>query len=355
MLNIYRGKKVLITGSTGFKGSWLALMLKVLGAEVCGAALPPVSSPSLFTALNLAEKITQYYGDIVEPNFLAECATSFQPEIIFHLAAQALVRPSFADPVGTYQTNVIGTLRALEAARHTPAVRAFVNITSDKCYENRETTTAYTEDDSLGGLDIYSSSKACAEILSSSYRRSFPEAQFLLATLRAGNVIGGGDWGAERLIPDGVRAWSAGQILTLRRPFAVRPWQHVLEPLYGYLLLGAKLLCGERDFAEPFNLGPDNCHLSVEEVASILAEFLPGLEIRSEPDHGPSEAGLLFLNSAKAKERLGWSSGYDTRRAVELTASWYQDFYSGKDMLAVSIGQIENYLADFAKDYPRPK
>ena len=231
----YKNKRVLITGHTGFKGSWLSLWLHQLGAHVCGYALPPNTQPSLFEAVSLQNSIQSVFADILDRQKLNETFRQFRPKIVFHLAAQPLVRLSYTEPVRTYETNVIGTLNVLEAARQTDSVKALVNITSDKCYENQETAHAYTETDPLGGYDMYSSSKGCAEILSSSYRRSFLQnSGYSLATARAGNVIGGGDWALDRLVPDCIRSIEAGQPIILRSPRAVRPWQHVLEPLSGY-------------------------------------------------------------------------------------------------------------------------
>ena len=270
--NTYKGKRVLITGHTGFKGGWLVLWLKHLGAEVCGYALEPNTTPNLFTAAGVSKNIKSVIGNILDTETLNKTFAEFKPEIVFHLAAQPLVRLSYSEPVETYKTNVIGTLNVLEAARKVGTVRAFVNITTDKCYENKEVKRPYKEDDPFGGYDMYSSSKGCAEILSSSYRRSFLQNEgYALATVRAGNVIGGGDWALDRLVPDCVRSIEANEIIEIRSPHATRPWQHVLEPLSGYLLLGHLLFTEGRKYAEGFNFGPDTKGvLTVAEVAKQI-------------------------------------------------------------------------------------
>lgn len=344
--DFYKGKKIFITGHTGFKGSWLALWLTLLGAEVCGYSLEPNTKPSLFEVLGLSSKIRSNIGDILDCARLKSVIESFQPEIVFHLAAQPLVRKSYLEPVLTYQTNIIGTLNVLEAARACPSVKAFVNVTTDKCYENREIKKGYSESDPMGGYDMYSSSKACSEILSSSYRRSFLEngKPFALATARAGNVIGGGDWAEDRLIPDCIRAINSDNDILIRNPIAVRPWQFVLEPLSGYLLLGQKLLEGKTEFAEGFNFGPnDDSVLTVAEVSKMVADaYGKGNVVVGEksPLH---EAGLLMLNIEKAKSVLGWYPAYDAKRAISKTVDWYKAFYSGDDMFEVSTKQISEF------------
>lgn len=272
--DIYKNKKVFITGHTGFKGSWLSLWLKKSGAVVMGYSLENNNQPSLFKSLGLNE-IVDYSitGNILDTGKLEKTMAEFKPDIIFHLAAQPIVRLSYIEPVLTYQTNVIGTLNVLEAARKTESVRAFVNVTTDKCYENKEINKGYKEDDPMGGYDMYSSSKGCVEIMSSSYRRSFLNDGFYMATARAGNVIGGGDWAADRLIPDCIRAINDNKKIEIRNQNAVRPWQFVLEPLSGYMLLGQKLLEGNREFARGFNFGPyEDSVLRVGEVAKKVCE-----------------------------------------------------------------------------------
>ena len=276
--NIYKGKKVFLTGHTGFKGSWLALWLTKLGAKVCGYSLEPNTTPSMFEELNIKDYIEKsIIGDILDYEFLNNSIKDFQPDIIFHLAAQPLVRLSYFEPIQTYKTNVIGTLNVLEASRNCKSVKAFVNVTTDKCYENKEIEQGYKEDDPMGGYDMYSSSKGCVEILSSSFRRSFlqEENSMAMATARAGNVIGGGDWALDRLIPDCIRSINKEIDIEIRNPVAVRPWQHVLEPLSGYLLLGQKLLEDGQKYAEGFNFGPnEESVLTVAEVSQKLAKLL---------------------------------------------------------------------------------
>ena len=342
--NTYQGKKVLITGHTGFKGSWLTLWLKELGAQVCGYALLPNTSPSLFDAAQVSDGIINVFGDILDTEKLNKTFQEFQPEIVFHLAAQPLVRLSYAEPLMTYQTNVIGTLNVLEAARKTPSVKAFVNVTTDKCYENKEVNRGYKEDEPMGGYDMYSSSKGCVEILSSSYRRSFLQNGYAMATARAGNVIGGGDWAADRLIPDCVRSIEAGQEIEIRNPVATRPWQHVLEPLSGYLLLGHLLYTQGQKYAEGFNLGPNaDSVLSVADVAQLAVKEYGRGSVKVHKRDDLHEANLLMLDITKAKEVLGWVPTYTAQEAVAKTIDWYKRFYQKEPMLAFTLQQIHEY------------
>ncbi len=344
--NIYRNKRIFLTGHTGFKGSWLALWLAKLGAEVCGYSLAPNTKPSMFEELNISNKISKsIIGDILDSENLEKAISDFSPEIIFHLAAQPLVRLSYSEPVLTYQTNVIGTLNVLEAARKCSSVSAFVNVTTDKCYENKEVQRGYREDEPMGGYDMYSSSKGCVEIMSSSYRRSFLKNGYAMATARAGNVIGGGDWALDRLIPDCIRGINSGIDIEIRNPIAVRPWQHVLEPLSGYLLLGQKLLEEGQKFADGFNFGPrEESVLTVAEVAKKVTEFYGRGRVvvgEASPLH---EAGLLMLNIEKAKKVLGWTPTYSADDAIKSTVEWYKKFYSQQErMLDFTIKQIEDY------------
>ncbi len=346
--NIYQGKKVFLTGHTGFKGSWLSLWLTKLGAKVCGFSLAPNTTPSMFKELNINRQITQsVIGNILDEQALETAITDFQPDIVFHLAAQPLVRLSYAQPVLTYQTNVIGTLRVLEAARKCSSVKALVNITTDKCYENKEINRGYKEDEPMGGYDMYSSSKGCVEIMSSSFRRSFlqKEGTYAMATARAGNVIGGGDWALDRLIPDCVRSINAGIDIEIRNPIAVRPWQHVLEPLCGYLLLGQKLLTGGKKYADGFNFGPnEESVLTVAEVSKMVCEaYGKGRVIVGEksPLH---EAGLLMLNIEKAAAVLGWTPTYTAKQAITQTVAWYKHFYEhDTNMCDFTLKQIQHY------------
>ena len=344
--SVYKNKKVLITGHTGFKGSWLSLWLTGLGAKVCGYSLEPNTTPSMFEELNIQNRIEKsVIGDILDEELLSETFKDFQPEIVFHLAAQPLVRLSYSEPVLTYKTNVIGSLNVLEAARKCNSVKAFVNVTTDKCYENREVKHGYTEDEPMGGYDMYSSSKGCVEIMSSSYRRSFLNDGFCLATARAGNVIGGGDWALDRLIPDCIRSINSNISIEIRNPNAVRPWQHVLEPLSGYLLLGQKLLEEGATFAEGFNFGPDeNSVLTVEEVTKKIVESYGKGEVVVHKKDELHEAGLLMLNIEKARRVLRWRPTYSTDEAIFETVNWYRHFYEKDvDMYDFTIKQIKNF------------
>ncbi len=343
--NTYKGKRVLITGHTGFKGGWLTLWLQELGAEICGYALAPHTTPNLFEAAQISQGIHSVIGDIRDRALLNKTFQDFKPEIVFHLAAQPLVRLSYAEPVLTYETNVLGTLNMLEAARQTPAVKAFVNITTDKCYENKEVSRGYKEDDPMGGYDMYSSSKGCVEILSSSYRRSFLQnGGYALATARAGNVIGGGDWAADRLIPDCVRSIEAGQEIEIRNPVSTRPWQHVLEPLGGYLLLGHLLYTQGNKYAQGFNLGPEpDSVLTVAQVAEMVVKNYAKGSVKVHKRDDLHEANLLMLDITKAKEILGWWPTYTATQAIEATVSWYKHFYQGEAMRAFTLKQIYQY------------
>lgn len=353
MLNdIYRGKKIFLTGHTGFKGGWLALWLKELGAEVCGYSLSPETTPNLYDILKLETQMHSIIGDIRNREKLEKSMLDFQPDMVFHLAAQPLVRLSYFEPVMTYESNVIGTLNVLESARKCQHVKVFVNITTDKCYENKEVERSYKEDEPMGGHDIYSSSKACAEILSSSYRRSFLQDSkpFALATTRAGNVIGGGDWALDRLVPDCIRCINNNEKITIRNPIAVRPWQHVLEPLSGYLLLGKKLFDDGIKYAEGYNFGPKaEGVLKVAELAQKVAEYYGQGEVIVEKKDDLHEAGLLMLNIEKAEKMLGWIPSYTTNQAIVKLVDWYKAFYTGQEnMLDFTLNQIKDYESNIA-------
>ncbi len=346
--NIYRGKRVFLTGHTGFKGSWLALWLTQLGAKVCGYSLEPNTKPSMFKELLIENRIEKsIIGNILDIGKLEQSMKEFQPDIVFHLAAQPLVRLSYSEPILTYQTNVIGSLNVLEVARHTPSVKAFVNITTDKCYENKEVNRGYKEDEPMGGYDMYSSSKGCVEIMSSSFRRSFlqDEDTYAMATARAGNVIGGGDWAEDRLIPDCVRYINADEKIEIRNPIAVRPWQHVLEPLSGYLLLGQKLLEEGKKYAEGFNFGPnEDSVLRVADVAKKVCEYYGKGEVVVQKRDNLHEANLLMLNIEKAEQVLGWTPTFTADEAIKHTVEWYKHFYNqDTDMYAFTMKQIEEY------------
>jgi len=346
--NIYKNKKVFLTGHTGFKGSWLTLWLAKLGAKVCGYSLAPNTNPSMFKELDIENKIEKsIIGDILDYEKLQKAMQDFQPDIVFHLAAQPLVRLSYSEPILTYQTNVIGSLNVLEAARHCNSVKAFVNITTDKCYENKELSRGYKEDEPMGGYDMYSSSKGCVEIMSSSFRRSFlqDEKSMAMATARAGNVIGGGDWALDRLIPDCIKSINQNIPIEIRNPLAVRPWQHVLEPLSGYLLIGQKLFENGKQLAEGFNFGPkEESVLKVSEVAQKLVENYGKGEVVVHKKDDLHEANLLMLNIDKAKNILDWAPAYAASKAISETVEWYKHFYNqDTDMYKFTIRQIEEY------------
>lgn len=328
--SFYRGKKVLVTGHTGFKGGWLVSWLNLLGAQVIGLSLRPDTQPNLFEAACVGRNMISVIADIRDFDAVSSVFQQQSPEIVFHNAAQPLVRRSYRDPLTTYATNVMGTVHVLEAVRTTPSVRATVVVTSDKAYENREWFWPYREEDSMGGHDPYSSSKGCAELVSAAYRNSFfsgPGAG-RLATARAGNVIGGGDWSEDRLVPDIVRGIAAGQPIVIRRPDSIRPWQHVLEPLRGYLMLAQKLVENGPAFAEPWNFGPrDEDALSVAELAKrVVATWKTGeLKIESDPN-APHEAQFLRLSTAKARSRLGWQPALSLDQAIDWTVGWYKTY-----------------------------
>ena len=346
--NIYQCKKVFVTGHTGFKGSWLSLWLTKLGAEVCGYSLAPKTNPSMFEELKIEQKISKsIIADILDEARLEKEIKDFEPDIVFHLAAQPIVRLSYLDPVLTYKTNVIGTLNVLEAARKCESVKVFVNITTDKCYENKEINIGYQEDDSMGGHDMYSSSKGCVEIMSSSYRRSFLQDKnsMSLATARAGNVIGGGDWGIDRLIPDLIVAINNGKNIELRSPSAIRPWQYILEPLSGYLLLGQRLYEECEYYAQAFNFGPEEENiLNVFEITQKFIEIYGEGEFIINKKDNLHEANLLMLNINKSKRILNWLPTYDINKTIEETVKWYKHFYKKDvDIYEFTIKQIENF------------
>jgi CDP-glucose 4,6-dehydratase len=344
-------RKVLVTGHTGFKGSWLSLWLEQLGADVCGVALDPATVPSMFEEAQVRRSMRSEIADIRDLDRMKNLLGKHRPEIVFHLAAQPLVRHSYDDPIGTYTTNVIGTANVLEAIRGCDSVRAVVVITTDKCYENKEWVWAYRETDRLGGHDPYSNSKACAEMVVSAYRDSFfPAARYVqhgvaIASARAGNVIGGGDWAKDRLIPDIMRAFADGQILKIRHPNAIRPWQHVLEPLSGYLKLAEKLHESGVAFAEGWNFGPEyNDARPVEWIVRQLAADW-GSEVKWEIDAGPHphEAQMLKLDWSKAAQALHWNPTLSLTEALRFTADWYQRWGAGEDMRQFTFQQIQQF------------
>ena len=341
----YGGRRVLVTGHTGFKGSWLSLWLQALGAEVAGIALDPSSEPSHWDLLRLS--VADHRIDIRDEAAVRRVFAAERPEIVFHLAAQPLVRRSYREPVTTWATNVMGTVHVLEAARNTPSVRAAVVVTTDKCYENREWPWAYRERDRLGGHDPYSASKAGAELVAASYRTAFLQEPStpLLATGRGGNVIGGGDWSEDRLIPDLVRALVAREPLVIRSPRATRPWQHVLDCLSGYLLLGQRLLAGDTTCADAWNFGPDGeRNRTVEQVLGDLARTWPQLRWQVTSSPQAPEARLLQLDTAKAKMHLGWRPVWNLEKAVHHTADWYRRWLELGEV--PSADQLNAYITD---------
>lgn len=340
----WKGKRVLVTGHTGFKGAWLALWLEKLGASVTGFSIGIPTEPSLFGALGQGGRVADLRGDIRDGEALCAALEASKPEIVFHLAAQSLVRLSYQDPLGTLSTNIMGTANVLEAVRRSSSVRAVISVTSDKCYDNREQHHAYREGDPLGGRDPYSCSKGCAELVTAAYRLSFFSADKVgIASVRAGNVIGGGDWSADRLVPDCMRAFAAGNEVIIRSPASVRPWQHVLEALRGYLLLGQRLWSEPARFSGPFNFGP-----SIEDSrpVSFVVEQLcrgwgAGASFRIERSEGLHEASLLQLDSSHAQSALGWRPLLALPEALAWTANWYKSFYSGESMRARSLESLD--------------
>lgn len=344
--DFWQGKKVFLTGHTGFKGGWLSLWLQNMGAQVHGYALQPPTTPNLFNVAKVSKSLTSsVIADIRDASSLEKAMLSVQPDIVLHLAAQPLVRHSYLDPVETYTTNVMGTVNLLEAVRKTSSVRAVVNVTTDKCYENREWIWPYREDEAMGGYDPYSSSKGCSELVTAAYRRSFlADAGVAVATARAGNVIGGGDWAEDRLIPDFLRAIDKSQTLIIRSPNAIRPWQHVLEPLAGYLLLAEQLFKQGEQFAQGWNFGPsdEDAH-TVAWIVDKLIATTPNA--RWQIDHKPQlhEANYLKLDSSKARMQLGWQSRWSLEVALEKIMNWHQYWHNDGDMHQFSLMQIAEY------------
>lgn len=346
---IWRGRRVLVTGHTGFKGSWLSLWLHELGAEVTGLALPP-TEPSLYSQARIGELLHSIEGDIRDPSVVLDAVSEARPEVIFHLAAQPLVRLSYEQPAETFATNVQGTVHVLDACRQIPNVKAIVCVTSDKCYENREWVWPYRETDPMGGYDPYSASKGAAEIIIASYRRSFFENGPLLASVRAGNVIGGGDWAPDRLIPDIVRAILADQDVEIRSPGAIRPWQHVLEALSGYMMIAGRLLRGESAIADGWNFGPaDDDSRSVGWIVErMLATWGQG-RVSASQGSQPHEANLLRLDCSKARRELGWKPTWRLKTTIEQIVDWHRLVASGCDPRQVSLTHLSRYREDLSK------
>ena len=334
---VYANRKVLVTGHTGFKGSWLSYWLVKMGADVCGYSLIPPTTPNHFDLLKL--KMRSEVGDIRDKTMLNKVVLDFNPEIVFHLAAQPLVRLSYKIPAETFETNIIGTVNIFESIRTASSVKACVIITSDKCYKNREWIWGYRENDPMGGHDPYSASKGCAELITSSYRNSFfnlkeygVKHNTLMASCRAGNVIGGGDWAEDRLVPDIIKAASIGKTVIIRNPYATRPWQHVLEPLSGYLLIGQKLLQGQTEYAEGWNFGPSDTEMiNVGQVAERIKKYWTKVQYKINTDkRTPHEAGLLKLDCSKAHGKLKWEETWNSEVCFEKTVNWYKKYYEEK-------------------------
>lgn len=350
--SFWKGKRVLLTGHTGFKGSWLSLWLQSMGAQVVGYALNPPTDPSLFEAAEVAKGMTSIIGDIRDLEHLRRVFAEHQPEVVIHMAAQPLVRYSYIEPVETYSTNVMGTVNLLEAVRSTKSVKSVVNVTTDKCYENREWAWGYRENEAMGGYDPYSSSKGCAELVTAAYRNSYfhpekyKEHGVAIASGRAGNVIGGGDWADDRLIPDIMRAISAGKSVNIRNPHAIRPWQHVLEPLSGYLVLAQKLYEEGAAYAEGWNFGPNDedakpVQWIVEKLTQIWGE---GASWVVDGGEHPHEAHYLKLDCSKAKSRLDWHPRWNLEETLEAIVEWQRAYQDGKAMKSATQEQIRQYV-----------
>ncbi len=350
--DFYRHKKVLVTGHTGFKGSWLCLLLYKLGADVYGYALEPPTQPSLFNEAKIAELVTSYRGDICDYSNLLKVMQEVQPEIVIHMAAQSLVRKSYKEPIETYNINVMGTVHLLEACRYVKSVKAVVNVTTDKCYENKEWHWGYRENEPMGGYDPYSNSKGCSELVTSSYRHSFfnpsnyAKHGVAIATARAGNVIGGGDWAEDRLIPDFIRAISQVKEVKIRSPFAIRPWQYVLEPLSGYLLLAAKLFTNGMQYAEAWNFGPEDCDAkNVEWIIDALCKrWGKGASYSIDSNPQSHEANYLKLDCSKARAELGWMPKWDIQTTLNSIVEWSKAFLDGENMRRITENQINSYF-----------
>lgn len=344
--DFWHGKHVLITGHTGFKGSWLSLWLQSMGAVVRGISLDPPTTPSLFNLAQVAHGMDHQVADIRDFEAIKTLVASFRPEIAIHMAAQPMVRLSYKQPIETYATNVMGTLHVLEASRHSGSVRAIVNITTDKCYDNKEWAWGYREDEPMGGHDPYSSSKGCVELLSTAYRKSFfKDAGIAMATARAGNVIGGGDWALDRLVPDILRALEQQKTVQIRNPDAIRPWQHVLEPLSGYLVLAERLYLYDQQVAEGWNFGPrDEDAQPVQWIVERLCQEWGGGTWVLQPGEHPHEAHFLYLDISKARQRLNWAPRWSLQTALRHTTQWHQAWLAGQEMRAFCLHQIHTYI-----------
>ncbi|MEX3951329.1 CDP-glucose 4,6-dehydratase [Paraburkholderia sp. EG287B] len=349
--SFWRGKKVFLTGHTGFKGSWLTLWLQALGARVTGFSLAPTTKPNMFALARVADGIESIIGDIRNREFLLNAIKEAAPDVVIHMAAQPLVRESYVNPVETYETNVLGTVHLLEAVRHVPTVRSVVIVTTDKCYENREWEWGYRENEAMGGYDPYSSSKGCTELVTAAYRSSFfnPAAYdkhgVAIASARAGNVIGGGDWAVDRLIPDIIRAIGNGETVSIRSPNAIRPWQHVLEPLSGYLALAESLYTAGPRHADAWNFGPNDSDAQPVQaiVERLTSQWGDNARWELDGNEHPHEATYLKLDCSKARTRLGWRPRWSLDRTLDNIVSWYKAAARGEDMRAVTLAQIDEY------------
>lgn len=347
MDSFWQGKKVFLTGHTGFKGSWLAVMLNEMGAIVTGYSLAPNSSPSMFDIVSKASCRKSIIGDILNESYLFDALLDAEPDIVFHLAAQPLVLTSYENPKETFETNIMGTVNVLEAVRKSNTCKALINITTDKCYENQEFIWGYREIDRLGGRDPYSNSKACAELLTDSYIKSFfSESEVGIATARAGNVIGGGDWSSYRLIPDLIKGIQNDTKVPIRFPKAIRPWQHVLEPLFGYLLLAEKIYKDPKSFTGAWNFGPSETDTkSVQWIVENFENFMNVKDLcEISGQKNKHEANVLRLDSSKAMYKLGWRPKLNVSQALQWTAHWYENYYSGQNISSLTKLQIKNYL-----------
>lgn len=354
----WKSKHVFLTGHTGFKGSWLSLWLKSLGADVTGYALSPPTNPSLFQMANVAAEMRSIIGDVRDLDSLQKAMQDASPDIVIHMAAQPLVRYSYENPVETYATNVMGSVHVLESVRKTKSVKAVVNVTSDKCYENKEWEWGYREDEAMGGYDPYSNSKGCAELVTSAYRSSFFNSEdynehgVAVASARAGNVIGGGDWASDRLIPDFIRAIVAGETVVIRSPNAIRPWQHVLEPLSGYLVLAEKLYNHGAQFAEAWNFGPSDSDAKsvVWIINELVSNWGDGASFTVDASVANlHEANFLKLDCSKARLQLGWQPQWDAPETIQRICAWHKAHLNGQDMKAYTLGEIQQYQSSALK------
>ena len=346
----WQSKRVLVTGHTGFKGSWLSLWLQTLGAQVTGYALDPPTIPNLFETARVGNGMTSIRGDVLNKQILDGIITKCQPEVVFHLAAQSLVRESYKNPVDTFSTNVMGLVHLLDVIRHTDCVRAVVCVTSDKCYQNREWVWGYREDEPMGGYDPYSSSKGCSELVAAAYRNSFfneheySQHGVAIATARAGNVIGGGDWAKDRLVPDVIRSVVTDQDIVLRNPYAIRPWQHVLDPLAGYLMLAEALFEHGPRFSEPWNFAPAESHTVSHVVGQLLSLWSSKVSAKPDQSYQPHEDRYMILDSTKARVKLEWKPILDLRASLNWIVAWFKRLEAGADMRSVTESQIGNYM-----------